>query len=88
MLCAVALFAVAAWLQHPGYQHGDVTTGGVAFSVAGLLTLTAGGWLGGTIVFVHGVRVLPADDPGPAEPGTTREGGDQAWSGLHSSRGS
>jgi uncharacterized membrane protein len=88
MLSAVALFAVAAWLQHAGYRHGDVTTGGVVFSVAGLLTLTAGGWLGGTIVFVHGVRVLPADEPAPLAPGTTPKGGDQAWSGLRSSRGS
>src|SRR5437764_4307884 len=27
MVSAVALFAVAAWLQHDGYRHGDVTTG-------------------------------------------------------------
>ena len=80
MLCAVALFAVAAWLQHDGYRRGDVTTGGLVFSIAGLLALTAGGWLGGSLVFVHGVRVLPAT--------TTPEGGDRSWSGSHSSRGS
>jgi uncharacterized membrane protein len=73
MLCAVALFAVAAWLQHAGYDRDDVTTGGLVFSVAGLLTLTGGGWLGGSIVFVHGVRVLPAETP--RAPATTNTGG-------------
>jgi uncharacterized membrane protein len=57
MVCAVALFALAAWLQHDGYEQGDVTTGGLIFSVAGFIALTAGGWLGGAIVFVHGIRV-------------------------------
>src|SRR5436190_7216733 len=60
MVTAVVLFAVAAWLQHRGYRRGDVTTGGLVFSLAGLVTLTVGGWLGGAIVFVHGVRVLAA----------------------------
>jgi uncharacterized membrane protein len=60
MITAVVLFAVAAWLQHGGYQRGDVTAAGLVFSVIGLVALTAGGWLGGAIVFMHGVRVLPA----------------------------
>jgi uncharacterized membrane protein len=67
MLTAVALFAVAAWLQHRGYQRGDVTTGGLVFSVVGLIALTAGGWLGGALVFVHGVRVLAAGEPPAGE---------------------
>jgi uncharacterized membrane protein len=58
MVSAVVLFAVAAWLQHPGYEHGDVTAGGLIFALAGLAVLTTGGWLGGKIVFVHGTRVL------------------------------
>jgi uncharacterized membrane protein len=62
MITAVALFAVAAWLQHRGYQRGEVTTGGLVFSLVGLVVLTVGGWLGGAIVFVHGVRVLAAED--------------------------
>jgi uncharacterized membrane protein len=62
MITAVALFAVAAWLQHRGYQRGEVTTGGLVFSLVGLVVLTVGGWLGGTIVFVHGVRVLAAEE--------------------------
>jgi uncharacterized membrane protein len=62
MLTAVIFFAVAAWLQHRGYQHGDVTTGGLVFSLLGFVSLTTGGWLGGAVVFVHGVRVLAAED--------------------------
>ena len=58
MVSAVVLFALAAWLQHRGYERGDVTTGGLVFSVLGLVALTAGGWLGGTLVFVHGLRVI------------------------------
>jgi len=58
MVTAVVLFAIAAWLQHRGYDRGEVTTGGLVFSLVGLIALTAGGWLGGAIVFVHGVRVL------------------------------
>ena len=66
MVSAVALFAVAAWLQHAGYQHGDVTLGGVIFSVLGFIALTVGGWFGGSVVFVHGVRVVAADERDPS----------------------
>lgn len=58
MLTAVAVFALAAWRQHPGYQHGEVTTGGLILTLAGAILLTVGGWLGGSLVFVHGTRVL------------------------------
>jgi uncharacterized membrane protein len=67
MVCAVVLFALAAWLQHAGYDRGEVTTGGLVLSVAGLVALSAGGWLGGAIVFVHGVRVLAAEAPADVE---------------------
>src|SRR3954471_4468954 len=67
MVSAVVLFAVAAWLQHRGYERGTVTTGGLVFTVVGFVALTAGGWLGGAIVFVHGVRVIAADRPGDAD---------------------
>src|SRR5215217_9350944 len=68
MATAVVLFAVAAWLQHGGYQRGEVTTGGVVFSLVGFAALTAGGWLGGAIVFVHGVRVLAAEERSTENP--------------------
>lgn len=55
---ATAFFALAAWRQHAGYEDGDVTAGGLLFTLAGFGALTLGGWLGGSIVFVHGMRVL------------------------------
>jgi uncharacterized membrane protein len=58
MVAAAALFAVAAWLQYDGFSDGTVTTGGLVLTLAGFAVLTLGGWLGGTIVFVHGVRVM------------------------------
>ncbi|HEU5362348.1 MAG TPA: DUF2231 domain-containing protein [Gaiellaceae bacterium] len=57
MVTAVTLFALAAWLQWPGYRDGRVTTGGLVLALCGFVALTAGGWYGGTIVFVHGMRV-------------------------------
>jgi uncharacterized membrane protein len=60
MVTAVALFGIATWLQWAGYRHGSVTTGGLVLTLAGFVALTAGGWLGGSIVFVHGMRVEAA----------------------------
>jgi uncharacterized membrane protein len=77
MVTAVTLFALAAWRQYPGYQHGRVTTGGLILTVCGAAVLTIGGWLGGSLVFVHGTRVLtehPTDQrPEPAPTSTTPE---------------
>src|SRR3954447_2628256 len=70
MVCGVVLFAIAAALQHAGYRHDEVTTGGLVFTLAGLVALTAGGWLGGALVFVHGIRVTDND--------TTRS---ETWNG-------
>jgi uncharacterized membrane protein len=78
MSAATALFAVAAVAQYDGYRDGDVTTAGLVLTLVAFVVLTAGGWLGGTIVFVHGMRVMsqpqrPTRDaidpqPGPYEP--------------------
>jgi uncharacterized membrane protein len=57
MVTSVTLFGIAAWLQWPGYRHGSVTTGGLMLTLAGFVALTAGGWFGGAIVFIHGMRV-------------------------------
>jgi len=57
MVTSVWLYGVAAWLQWPGWRDGGVTAGGLVFALAGLVTLTAGGWFGGAMVFVHGMRV-------------------------------
>jgi uncharacterized membrane protein len=57
MVTAVSLFAVAAWLQWDGYRDGSVTTGGLVLALLGFGALTTGGWYGGAVVFVHGMRV-------------------------------
>lgn len=69
MVSAVVLFALAAWRQYSGYQHVHVTTAGLILTLAGAVVLTAGGWLGGALVFVHGTRVIantPVQTPQPA----------------------
>jgi uncharacterized membrane protein len=58
MVTAVVLFAIAAILQYDGFHDGDVTSGGLVFALLGWVTLVAGGWLGGSLVFVHGHRVV------------------------------
>jgi uncharacterized membrane protein len=71
MVSAVVLFALGAWRQHPGYKHGTVTTGGLVLTLCGVAVLTLGGWLGGALVFVHGTRVLGAEERSIAEAVTT-----------------
>jgi len=58
MVTTVVLYALAAWRQWPGYLHGDVTTSGLVLVCVGLGTLLLGGFMGGSVVFVHGMRVL------------------------------
>src|SRR5215204_3551058 len=50
MLTATGIFLGALLWGHAGYTHGAVATGP--------FVLTLGGWLGGSIVFVYGMRVL------------------------------
>jgi uncharacterized membrane protein len=57
MVTSVCLFGAAAYLQWPGYRDGSVTTSGLILALAGFVALTAGGWYGGAVVFVHGMRV-------------------------------
>ena len=57
MVAAVCLFGIAAWLQWPGYRDGSVTTGGLVLTLAGFCAMSAGGWFGGAIVFIHRMRV-------------------------------
>ena len=57
-ILAGALFGLAAILGHSGYEDRAVETLPFLLTLLGFGALTAGGWLGGTIVFVHGMRVL------------------------------
>jgi uncharacterized membrane protein len=58
MLTATGVFLAAVLLGHDGYTRGAVTTGAFVLTLVGFGVLTLGGWLGGAVVFVHGMRVL------------------------------
>jgi len=58
MLCATGFFLAAALAGHHGYTHHTVTTWPFVLTLIGFVLLTTGGWLGGAVVFVHGMRVL------------------------------
>jgi hypothetical protein len=76
MLTATAVFLLAAILGHDGYSAGEVTGRALILTLIAFATLTLGGWLGGTVVFVHGMRVLSlVDEPAlrAATPGQTEK---------------
>jgi uncharacterized membrane protein len=58
MLAATALFALTAAYGHDRYVMGEMTTRALVATLLGFGFLTLGGWLGGSIVYVHGMRVL------------------------------
>jgi uncharacterized membrane protein len=62
-LTAGAIFLIAAIVGHDdGWRNGEVTTVPFVLTMLGFLALTLGGWLGGTITYVHGMRVLELPD--------------------------
>ena len=58
MLSATAFFAVSWFPGRAGYEDGHIHTAALVLSLAGEVLLLAGGYLGGTLVYVHGHRVL------------------------------
>lgn len=60
MLSATAAFLAATLVGHDGYAHGNVTAGAFVLTALGFVLLTTGGWFGGAVVFVHGMRVEAA----------------------------
>ena len=58
MLTATVFFLIAALVGHDGYTHGAVESVPFVLTVVGFVFLTVGGWLGGAVVYVHGMRVL------------------------------
>lgn len=57
MVAASLVFLAAALTGHDGYRHGVIGTLPFGLTLVGYAGLTLGGWLGGAIVFVHGMRV-------------------------------
>jgi len=64
MLTATIVFAITAGAGHSDYVDGSIGGGSLILTLVGFGLLTLGGWLGGAIVFVHGMRVLSlVDEP-------------------------
>jgi uncharacterized membrane protein len=66
MLTATVFFLIAALVGHDGYTRGAVEAGPFVLTLLGFGLLTLGGWLGGAVVFVHGMRVLSLVEEPPA----------------------
>jgi uncharacterized membrane protein len=62
MATASVFFAIALGIGHSGYVDGRVSTSALVLTVVGFVALTTGGWLGGAITYVHGMRVLSLPD--------------------------
>ena len=58
MVTATVFFGLAAIFGHTAYTHANVSSGSYVLTLLGFGFLSLGGWLGGSIVFVHGMRVL------------------------------
>ncbi len=58
MVSATVFFGLAALFGHSSYTHANVSAGAYVLTLVGFGCLTLGGWLGGAVVFVHGMRVL------------------------------
>jgi len=77
MATATGLFAGTFAVQLDGYRDGQILTLALVLGLIAELTLTVGGYLGGALTYVYGLRVLNRPDtavsdallPGRAEPG-------------------
>ena len=58
MVTATSVFLVAAALLQDDFDRGAAGSAGALTALGAQLLLTLGGWLGGTVVFVHGEHVL------------------------------
>jgi uncharacterized membrane protein len=64
MVTAAVFFLIAVLVGHGGYRHGAVEAAPYVLTLVGFAAMTAGGWLGGAITYVHGMRVLNlVDEP-------------------------
>ncbi len=72
MLTATVIFAISAGAGHGDYVSGAISGGSLILTLVGFAVLTTGGWLGGAIVFVHGMRVLELPKEPPARAASPR----------------
>jgi uncharacterized membrane protein len=59
-ILAVVIFAIDFWLRTTGMATSNTP---ILLSVIGVALLGISGWLGGQMVYVHGVAVEPQDGP-------------------------
>ena len=57
MVAAAVLFGLAAIFGYGAWSDGELDAFPLVLTLLGFGTLTAGGWIGGSLVFVHGMRV-------------------------------
>jgi uncharacterized membrane protein len=62
MVSATALFALTFISHLDGYDDGQVETIALVLGLAAEGVLAAGGYIGGSLVFVYGIRVLSRSD--------------------------
>jgi uncharacterized membrane protein len=58
MLLATVVFLITALTGHGSYVDHEVGTGALLLTLVGYASLALGGWFGGAITYVHGMRVL------------------------------
>ena len=58
MVSATVLFLIAAIVQYDGFHDGRVVTAGLVLTLVAFVILLVGGWIGGSLVFVYGMRVV------------------------------
>lgn len=58
MLIASAVFLATLLVGKDSFDTGDVDSSSYILTLVGFGILSLGGWLGGSIVYVHGMRVL------------------------------
>lgn len=62
MVLATLLFALTAWRLSLGWESGELMISAGVLGLVAFAVLTLGGWIGGSIVFVHGMRVKSEPD--------------------------
>jgi len=64
MATASVFFLLAATFGHACYVDADVSIGPFILTIVGFAVLMVGGWLGGAITYIYGMRVLNlVDEP-------------------------
>ena len=58
MISATVFFGLAAIFGHDEFRSGNIHADGLILTLVGFGLLTLGGWIGGAVVYVHGMRVL------------------------------